>query len=207
VPSLFPAALDNFATDHSTASPTRYMGPDVDDHGDALNALERQLVRGVVGSLWSNVDQAAIAPATQANNASNGSRWVQVKVTAPCTVSGVRYRKGTGTSTANVIVALYAADGQTRLAVSSSTAQGTTASAHLSIAFTAAVNLEAGFYWVYWMGSTTSADFMGWATGAGGYLGPAGNANQGSFAAPATITPPTFNPTNPAANVPLLMLY
>jgi hypothetical protein len=40
VSSLFPDVLDNFPVDHSTASPARLVGPDVDTHSDALNRMQ-----------------------------------------------------------------------------------------------------------------------------------------------------------------------
>ena len=40
----FPGALDAFTTDYSSSSPGRQVGPDVDDHSAALNAVETRLL-------------------------------------------------------------------------------------------------------------------------------------------------------------------
>jgi hypothetical protein len=154
----------------------------------------------------NNRDWGVTAPATRASNASNGARAVAVLVPMACTVTGVRYRKGTGTTAANVRVALYDATGARVANRTTNFAQGTTASVRRDVDFDAPVAIEAGVYWVYMIGSTTSQDFMGWATGANDYLGPCLQQTESSFASPTTITPPAMD-SAPAGVVPFVTLY
>lgn len=157
-----------------------------------------------LGTNFSNRENGIVAGAQRAAAANNAIYFVQVKIPVATTLTGLRYRKGTGTVAANVIGALYNSAG-TRVAVSGTVAQGTTASAQVQLPFSGTYAAAAGLYYMAIIGSSTSADFYGWATAE--YLGPATTATQGSFATPSSFTPPATTAAAAAAAVPMMSTY
>jgi hypothetical protein len=170
----------------------------VDDNAGAPPALGM--------TLWGNGEFSMVAAATRTLNATNSMIWVVVWVTEAATVTGIRYRKGAGTTAANVRVALYDVDGVRVANRTTNFAQGTTASAVLTVPFDAPVELTPGIYWLGYLGSSTSADFFGWAA-TNEYLGAAHNATQGAFTTPASFTPPALTAIHTATVKPWLQLY
>jgi hypothetical protein len=156
-----------------------------------------------LGTLFSNRHLGVNAPVSKAF-AANGSAWVPIVVPVPTTLTGIRYRKGAGVTAANMIGALYDAAG-TRVATSASVAAGTVANLVVSLPFTAPYAAPAGLYWAFLVGSSTAVDCFAWA--ANEYLGPCTTATQGSFAAPATITPPAITSVSAATVIPLITTY
>lgn len=156
-----------------------------------------------LGTLFSNRHLGVVPPVSKAF-AANGSAWVPIVIPVPTTLTGIRYRKGAGTTAANMIGALYDAAG-TRVATSASVAAGTVANLVISLPFTAPYAAPAGLYWAFLVGSSTAVDCFAWA--ANEYLGPCTTATQGSFASPASITPPAITSVSAATVIPLITTY
>jgi hypothetical protein len=162
---------------------------------------------GFVGvPLVSNEQFSTVTTATRALNATNSQLWVAVSVLTPMTATGIRYRKGTGTTAANVRAALYDADGERVANRSTNQAQGNTASATVVVAFDTPVDILPGTYWLGYIGSATAADFWGWNT-TGEYYGPAHNATQATFVTATSFTPPSMTALHTATVKPWLQLY
>jgi hypothetical protein len=162
---------------------------------------------GFVGvPLVSNRDFSTVTTATRALNATNSQLWVAVSVLTPMTATGIRYRKGAGTTAANVRAALYDATGERVANRSTNQAQGTTAGATVVVAFDSPVDITPGVYWLGYIGSATAADFWGWAA-TNEYFGPAHNATQGSFVTAVSFTPPDLSALHTATVKPWLQLY
>jgi hypothetical protein len=155
---------------------------------------------------WSNAQLGAVATASRAFAAVNSQIFVAIPILAPTTITGIRYRKGSGTTAANVRVAMYDVAGARIANRGTDFAQGTTANVTRSVAFDAPVQInEPGIYWASIIGGATAADFMGWAA-TNEYLGQAFAATQGGIATAGSITPPAET-TEPATVVPLLVTY
>jgi hypothetical protein len=156
------------------------------------------------GTVFSNDDPSVVVAAQRAASIANAMYFVPILVPVATTLTGLRYRKGTGVTAANAIGALYNAAG-TRVAVSGTVAAGTVASVAVTLPFSGTYAAAAGLYWAGWLGSSTSADFYGWT--ANEYLGPASTATQGSFTAPASFTPAALTSLTAIAAIPLLATY
>lgn len=175
----------------------------------AVDAAAARTTLGVtadpaLGTNFTNGQLGIVAGAQRAAAAANAMYFVQVQIPVATTLTGLRYRKGTGTVAANVIGALYNSAG-TRVAVSGTVAAGTTASAQVQLPFSGTYAAAPGLYYMAIIGSSTSADFYGWATAE--YLGPATTATQGSFATPTTFTPPANTAAAAAAAIPMMSTY
>lgn len=157
-----------------------------------------------LGTNFHNSGRSLLAPASRGTQAANGQYWVPIVIPVPTTITGIRYRKGAGTTAANVITSLYDATGA-RVAVSGTTAQGVVAGVHINVPFTAAYAAAAGLYWASYMGSAAAADW--WGHLAAEYMGPSHYAAQGTFAAAASFTPPAATTQPVGTAVPLLMTY
>lgn len=158
-----------------------------------------------LSSNFTNQDFGVGAPGQVAFTAANGMYFVPVRISGNCTITGIRFKKGTGVTAANVIGALYNSSG-TLVANSATagTAEGTTAGVVVTCAFTAAYTAAPGLYYMAIIGSSTSADFYGWTTT--NYLGPAQYAAQASFVVPASFTP-VASTTLASVSVPQLATY
>lgn len=156
-----------------------------------------------LGTNFSNGSFGAAAPSSKAWAAANGMYWIPIIIPVPTTITGFWYKKGTGTTAANIVGSLYTSAG-TRVAVSNTIAQGTAASVVITVSFTTPYAAGAGLYWIGLIGSATAADFAGYASV--DYVGPATYAAQGSFASPASFTPPATT-VRSTVNVPLVSTY
>ncbi len=157
-----------------------------------------------LGSAYTNDQLGQAAPASRVPPAANGMHWVPIQVLGRSTLTGIRFRRGAGTTAGNVIAALYNSAG-TRVAQSASTAIGTVASAVISCPFTSTYVAAHGLYWAGLLHSLATNAFMGWAVN--DYLGPASYAAQGSFTAPATFTPPATSVLATATVIPWVATY
>jgi hypothetical protein len=161
---------------------------------------------GPIIPLWSNSEFSTVTTASRAMPATNAMIWVAITVASAGSITGVRFRKGAGTTTANVRVALYNQAGARIADRTTNFAIGTTASVAFTVPFDAPVDVTPGIYWVGIIGSSTSADFWGWNT-TNEYFGPAHNATQGTFVTPASFTPPALSALHTATVKPWLQLY
>lgn len=159
----------------------------------------------VLGSLYSNDYLGQAAPATRTAAAANGAYWVPIQIPFGASLTGLRYKRGTGTTAGNVIGALYDAAGN-RVAQSGSVAVGTVASVGLSVPFSALYAAPAGLYWACLVHSAATNTFMGWAA-TNEYFGAGAYAAQGSFTAPATFTPPATSALFTAQPAPWVATY
>lgn len=157
-----------------------------------------------LGSIWTNRERNIAGVTSRALTAANQLIYVHIVVGAACTLTGIRYRKGSGTTAGNVIFGLFDASG-TRVAVTGTFAQGTTANGIKKVPFSSAYSAAAGIYWVGMLGSATAVDYYG--AGANEYFGPTTTVTAGSFAMPASFTPPAMTDDPVSTLIPMLATY
>lgn len=172
-------------------------GSTLEISGDQMQVKDNGITKEKIGDLdlgtWFSTRMFATAAATAT---ANRLYYGQIQIPHdPPAITGISYLVG-GTSSGNVMAALYSADGATRHAVSASTAQAA-ASSSQKIPFTSTVDLEPGAYFVALMFSSGTAQFHGGISAERG-----GGATQGGFTLPSTITPPTSIGT-----IPLMSTY
>lgn len=203
VPTTRTIAAGTGLTGGGDLSANRTLSVDFGSTSTTVSAGNHTHTAAGLGTRFSSGGSAMVAATSKAFAATNSMIFVPVWIPVATTLTGIRYRKGTGTVAANVIGALYDSGG-TRVANSATVAQGTTASAVVTCAFTGTYAAAAGLYYVGVIGSSTSADFYGYATNE--FLGPATIATQGSFTTPASFTPPGAT-TLASGNVPFVTTY
>lgn len=165
------------------------------------------LAAETLGSNFTNGAFGGTAFVNVANTATNGTFYIPISVPCVTTISGFWYQRGTGTTAANVLGALYTPAGA-RLAASGSVAQGTVPNVVVTVPFSTPVTVQPGVYWLGWMGSSTSATFMGFA--GANYIGPVYYAVPAAgFVAPLTMPSafPSLTTRNNSVNAPMLATF
>lgn len=154
----------------------------------------------VLGTVYTPDGMWVAQPASSTATA-NTIYGAPVRIVAPTTLTGIRYRVG-ATATGNVQVGLYNKAASSLLASSASAAVAT-ASTVQSVNFSATVTVEPGIYWPI-LQFSAAATFMG--TGAANYLGNSIQTAQGSFTLPSSFTPQS-DTTQATGTVPALEVF
>lgn len=175
-----------------------------DLQGNFVDAVAGFTLKGVVANLPTGTFKSSVwGPPSQSQGASalvaNSLYVMAVSIPTPCTITGIQFATDTTTGT-NVIVAMFAADGNTQLGVSASTAQSGAFTTQC-VPFTAPASVAAGNFYLSLIPNNATGNF----SCSGRIMSSSAIVAQGGFTMPTTITPPTQ--TARAGLSPVLFTY